>query len=435
MITKKVMLIYSSVEGNGKGGNLGNNNKFYYIELHDDGTVIGKNGRIGTSGVPQPKGKIGEVGFEKLKKSKIKTGYKEAEIDLDCSDNNKSIKIDNLDIMSIALSQIDSDKESKDLIEKLVKKNIHNITSNTQITFNFDTGIFKTPLGVVSKNGVEKAKVILDKIIKRLKAKTIKQAEIITLNEEYFTIIPTIIKDMRNYDSLITTEEKVLKQYDICDTLLQTIEIVEEEKKKQIEKQIDNKEIPKVFDTSIKLLTDKKEFKRIEKYFEKSKNDYHGYKTSNSKIKNIYTINIHKEEKDYKYDMKNQMELWHGTKLANILSILKSGLLMPNLSPGQVTGHMFGKGLYFSDQSSKSLNYCDGMYWNNSKSENKIYLFLADIAMGNYQIPNGSTSSLPSKGYDSYFAKADESRVKNNEMIIFNKNQIRLKYLIEIELP
>jgi len=128
------------------------------------------------------------------------------------------------------------------------------------------------------------------------------------------------------------------------------------------------------------------------------------------------------------------MELWHGTKVANLLSIFKSGLLMPKDTPGQTTGAMFGNGLYFSDQSTKSLNYCDGMYWNNSTKQDKIYIFLADVAMGNYEIPKGYGSKKPKKGFDSFFAKKNTSGVRNNEMIVFNVNQIKLKYLLEINI-
>lgn len=133
--------------------------------------------------------------------------------------------------------------------------------------------------------------------------------------------------------------------------------------------------------------------------------------------------------------MDNIKELWHGTKTVNLLSILKSGLLMPKYSPGATTGYMYGMGLYFALQSTKSLNYCDGMYWNNQqRNDNLIYMFVADVAMGNYQVPRGSTSKNPDKGFDSYWAKSGQSGVMNDEIIVFNNNQIKLKYLLEIEV-
>ena len=105
---------------------------------------------------------------------------------------------------------------------------------------------------------------------------------------------------------------------------------------------------------------------------------------------------------------------------------------MPKQSPGQTTGYMCGQGLYFASQSTKSLNYCDGMYWNSSAKQDKIYMFIADIAMGNYQVPSRSVSKNPDSIYDSYWAKPGQSGIQNDEMIIFKNNQIKLKYILEI---
>lgn len=57
-----------------------NNNKFYEINLYADGKVVGRNGRVGTDGVLQDKGFIGESGYEKLVNEKLKKGYKRVEL-------------------------------------------------------------------------------------------------------------------------------------------------------------------------------------------------------------------------------------------------------------------------------------------------------------------------------------------------------------------
>ena len=435
-MTKKVMLIYVSSTGNGKGGNKGNNNKFYYIELNDE-DVITRYGRVGDAGVTLSKPSVGLKGFEKLIRSKLAKGYVEVPLDLD-SDTTVIPTDGNQDVMLIALSQINSDDESKDLIKKLVARNIHNITSSTKITFNASTGLFKTPLGVVTKEGVDKAIELLndlsnlvddnDKYIKN-------ENKVRQLSESYYSIIPTIVDNLRSISGHLTSNRKLSSQYDICNALLQSLDIIKADRDKKIDEVKQDISVPKIFDTTLKKLNDKKEFDRIVKYFEQSKNSQHGRTTSGAKIKNIYCINIASDDKAYRDDLPNQMELWHGTKVVNILSILKSGLLMPKYSPGSVTGYMFGQGLYFAKQSSKSLNYCDGMYWNSSsRSDNKIYMFVADIAMGNYQVPSSSRSKMPDAGYDSYWAQPGKSGIMNDEMIVFKNEQIKLKYLLEIEL-
>lgn len=392
-------------------------------------------GRVGASGTTTTKsGGIRQ--FNKILQEKLKKGYVETAIDLEAG---SATGTSNIDVMSIALSQIDSDTASQDLIKTLVNKNIHNIVSNTKITFNMDTGMFKTPLGVVTRDGVLKAKVILNKLRGMVDDTGIKKpyttADIMKYSTEYYSIIPTTLSNLRDISAHLYCTRKVEAQDDICDALLQTIDLVEQGKVKALDDAKKDNSLPVLFNTKLRLLDDSKEFQRISDYFEKSKNQVHGRRTSGAKISRIFTVNIDKDDKAYRHDMPNQMELWHGTKVANLLSILKSGLLMPKYSPGAVTGYMFGQGLYFSNQSSKSLNYCDGGYWNNSQGNgNKIYMFVVDIAMGNYLVPKGSTSQNPPSGYDSYWAQPGKSGIMNDEMIVFKNEQIKLKYLLEIEV-
>src|SRR5207237_10291665 len=72
----------------------------------------------------------------------------------------------------------------------------------------------------------------------------------------------------------------------------------------------------------------------------------------------------------------NVMELWHGTRAGNLLSILKSGFVVPPPSAPHVTGRMFGDGIYFSDQSTKSLNYAHGH--SNGSREDRSFMSPCD---------------------------------------------------------
>ena len=424
-MNKKIMMI--KVDSNE------NNNKFYEIELSGD-VVYKRYGRVGEKG-QELTSSGGEKEFNKVYKTRLKRGYKEADIDLNVEEETLNSKGN---IMEIAMEQIKTDDFSKKLIKRLVESNIHNITSNTKITFDIKTGYFKTPLGIVTKQGVDKAIKLLHQIssvLEKTKTITKRNTKFISLNQDYFTKIPTKIKNLREIDNLLITEDKVKEQLHICEALIESIEIIAEEKEKIKSKEDGGKiKHEKVFDTSVFLLEDKKEFKRVNKYFEDSKNRQHGRANNNSKIKNIYKISLGKEEEEFRSKLDNQMELFHGTRVANLLSILKGGLLMPKYSPGSVTGYMYGQGLYFASQSTKSLNYCDGGHWNGSSKSNTIYMFIADIAMGNYEIPVSWHSKNPKKGFDSFWAKGGQSGVINDEMIIFNNNQIKLKYILEISL-
>lgn len=411
-----------------------NNNKFYSLELVGN-EVHTKWGRVGNENAQSKISSGGEKEYNKILNSKLKKGYVKTSINLDVEEELVNSSSNLLDIV---MEQVQSDEESKELLKRLVDRNIHNITSNTKIKYDIKSGYFKTPLGIVTEEGVTKAMSLLLDIQKLIENKTFDntgKSEFISKNELYFIQIPTKISTLRDFNNLLTTTEKVTAQSDICQALLDSIRIIETEKANQKAIVDGSKPIrEKIFDISIHLLKDKNEWKRINDYFEGSKNKQHGGHANSYFLQNIYHIKLEKEHKEYRSDLNNQMMLFHGTKVANLLSILKSGLLMPKYSPGQATGYLYGQGLYFSKISTKSLNYCDGMYWNNASKQDKIYMFIADIAMGNYEVPKGGRNSKPGNGFDSYWAKGGQSGVINDEMIVFENNQIKLRYILEITL-
>ena len=420
-INKEDMLIF--VDSNN------NNNKYYHMILQDNGNINIDYGRIG-GGKQTTTKSGGEREYNKLLNSKLKKGYERSSIAL----NNQEIKTSKHSLLELAMSQIQhSNQTVKDLIQRLVDKNIHNITTSTNISFNKDNNLFMTPIGPVTEDGINQAKELLNKLFKFMEKNEwndmYSDSVFIKLNEDYFKLIPTKIANLRNKrDYMLLTPSRISSQMDICDTLKQTLDLLKD--KPDIQKE---KEVEQVFQVQINLLEDKKIFKQILNKFNESKNKDHGGKVNSLTIENIYELEVGNEKNDLKSHLGNVWELWHGTRVVNILSILKSGLLMPKEAPGQKTGAMFGNGLYFSDQSTKSLNYCDGMYWNSNAKQDRVYMFLAEVVMGNYQIPKCSKSKAPEAGYHSYYAKAGESGVRNNEMIVFDTKQIRLKYLLELK--
>lgn len=419
----------------------GNNNKFYKVSLNESGEIDVTYGRIGTDG-QKTSYSGGKRKFDSLVASKIKKGYREAQIESISTGDGGSVSAKK--VIDIALEQIIyKDAQSRTLIEEIAKENIHNITSNTNITYDADDGLFKTPLGVVKKEAVEKAYAVLDKIEALLIIDPIKNEEkLFKLNEDYFYLIPNKVKNARDKNNLLFSKKNIETQRVICNQLFDTLELIEDLKKgkKELNKEAENQDLPKVFDVEIEHVLDKSLIDKITQYYNKSKNSMHGHRIMQSKVSKIFKVKLASQHEGFvqaEKDVGNVELLWHGTRVANILSIMGKGLLMPSVSPGQKAGAMFGNGLYFANQSSKSLQYCDGLYWaSGSNSRNKIYMFLASVALGKYFVPNGSTGSggKPPAGYDSFWAKAGQSGVQNDEIIVFKGNQIRLDYLVEIEI-
>jgi poly [ADP-ribose] polymerase 2/3/4 len=158
-------------------------------------------------------------------------------------------------------------------------------------------------------------------------------------------------------------------------------------------------------------------------------------------VKSNHTQNQFDKWMDKAENKKTQL-LWHGSRNENWLSILKSGLV---LRPANaiITGKMFGYGVYFANEFSKSLNYSSlcGAYWTGGSSK-EAYLAIFEVHTGNQleisQHENWHTQLTEpklkkvNKKYDSVFAKRGMSLL-NNEFIVYNEAQCTIKYIVKIK--
>jgi poly [ADP-ribose] polymerase len=185
------------------------------------------------------------------------------------------------------------------------------------------------------------------------------------------------------------------------------------------------------FGVIVSQITTKKVIDKVKKLYGATRRTQHV--CHHLEVENVYGVE-HKTMNDA-YETKKKLgnikQLWHGTRVGNVLSILAKGMYIPPSSASHCTGRMFGDGLYFSDQSTKSLNYAYG-YWGGSRS-NHCFMFLFDVIMGKEYTPSSYYGSFPKRGYDSTFAKANQSGVMNNEMIVYNAAQCRPVYLVEFK--
>lgn len=424
-----------------------NNNKFWYITLYNDASVITKWGRVGDEGQSKTKTFTSQASaesfFEKKCKEKQRTGrngeiaYRPLNVINSASGQNcisvKSKSIDKNNLKSIATKQIKTNNPNvKKLIEYLTKVNAHNINAVTggQITYNDTTGLFSTPLGIVTQDNIDDALNILIKIGKQIANKKYNN-ELQNLTNDYLMLVPQNIGrkrlDINKFWSDLST---VQKQKAIVDSLQASLISAS-----KIPNKIQNSKQPeeKIFDVQLFLVEDPKVIKTIKNKYNKTRKAMH--RCNHLDVKKVYKVSITTMKESFEKDglkIGNIMELWHGTRVSNLLSILKGGLIIPSATSSHVTGRMFGNGLYFSDQSTKSLNYSHGLTWGTGPADNNCFMFLADVAMGKYYIPSSySNGPFPKKGYDSVFAKAGRSRVYNNEMIVYKVSQSNLTYLVE----
>lgn len=409
-----------------------NNNKFWYIELYDNYEVITRNGRVGDSAQVHPKTFTSMSAAESFFDSKIREktgdrkGYTELKVVIGANTEVKQVASGSL--ADIALKQINKNNSVIDnLIRYLSKKNIHNIVSATTITYDESKGTFSTPCGIITQDGIDTARALLDEISPSIEQGKFNEVSFVKKVQEYIQLVPRKTARKLIIEDIIPNLEAINKENQILDALTASLQQVITTPTQDTTTKVDE---PKIFSVSVDLVEDKKIIDHIKQFYNQTRNQMHT--SSNLNVKTVYSVKI-----DSMYDafekkgksLGNIMELWHGTRVENVLSILKCGLVIPKSNSGHVTGRLFGDGLYFSDQSTKSLNYAQG-YWGHGSADNNCFMFLADVAMGKSYTPSYCQKDIPN-GYNSFYAKANASGVRNNEMIVPNVYQANLTYLIE----
>ncbi|EDV19935.1 uncharacterized protein TRIADDRAFT_32651, partial [Trichoplax adhaerens] len=116
------------------------------------------------------------------------------------------------------------------------------------------------------------------------------------------------------------------------------------------------------------------------------------------------------------------------------------GLLLPKIVVSEYGGERsdsgnLGSGIYFADSCSTSLQYC-----NINKNNGTRMMLVCEVALGKSKIYRDQHLELtsPPSGYDSVHGIAssenDLSYFTNNEYVIYNSKQQKLRYLIEFSL-
>ena len=154
------------------------------------------------------------------------------------------------------------------MIKDFCKSNIHNIVSNTNISFNADSNIFTTPVGVVTLEAVEEARVLLKDISNFVEKKDFDNIDFTKLVEKYCSLIPQKISKKFNPKEIFANLDKVNSQGDVLNSLTDSIKTINE-----LNKNPQNRE--KIFNTSLKLVEDQKTIDYITNLFKSTHNNMH----------------------------------------------------------------------------------------------------------------------------------------------------------------
>lgn len=427
-----------------------NNNKFWEYFLHDDGTVKVKYGRVGKTSTEDPPKMMTRKELDKRIKEKTdgrgvegspsyKPPYREIQIVAETHAIPKADAASKSVVREAAAAQLAKNNPALTaLIERLVNANKHELykASGGQMDIDVTTGIISTPVGVVTKDNVTEARKVLSNLADFVIKKNFDDKTFMKELNTYLMLIPQTVGHARGWHTYFLPDDRALqKQNTLLDQLDASADLASARLAAAASGQATATiaTTPSLFDADLELCTDKKEIERITKFYEATINSRH--ESRHLRPVRVYHVKIGKADKAYTVDgakMKNIQQLWHGTRMFNVLSILKNSLMLPKtIKNAHITGAMFGDGIYGSDQSTKSLNYAYG-YWDGAARDKNCFMFLVDFAMGNSYVPTRPGGHLPS-GYDSIFAQAGKSGVMNNEMIVFRESQVNPRFLIEFE--
>lgn len=433
-----------------------NNNKFYKVEiLSEPVTEPGRLGKMETGHIRTSWGRVGAPKVESQllndqatldKKIREKTNRKEcpySEVKTVGTASEQTTKsydsgarLTSDVVKKAAVAEIAGGCPiTAALVKKLADQNKHELVKATGgiqrggMDIDLETGLVRTALGVVTLDAIKEARSVLDRMLPFINRYDTDTSRYTDLLGSYLRLVPQDVGTRKrgwHTDFIV-----VANQTSLLDQLETSVELAEQ-------RITDASKVPgqpavkqqHIFECKLALVDDSGVWKRIKDAFYDTRN--YGHTSASLKPVRVYEVTIPHMVAAFDRDGKkvgNIRELWHGTRVFNILSILKRGFVLPTqLSTAQTTGAMYGNGVYFSNQSTKSLNYSQG-YWSGGH-DNNCYMFRANVAMGREYVPNGSgNGNRP--GYDSCWAKAGQSGIRNDEQIVYRTSQTNIKYLVE----
>lgn len=383
-----------------------NNNKFWNI-IVDGGVVTTEYGRVGEKAQSTVKNMGSDVTANNFAKKKIAEkldkGYSEIEVISD------SI-ITTSPQTTIIREQISSDPMVAKFVDKIVAANVHKILQSTSLQVNAQ-GLFTTPLGIVTPKQIEEARNVLVEASSH-------DANIPILTSKYLRLIPHST-GMKPDLSILATTEKIRAENDILDSLLQSYNTVMDRMKNDNPKTVEEK----MFNIDFRLINSSQEAERINKYFEQSKSQHH-YGRSGAKVINVFSLNLYDKPKIN--PLNNSVEVFHGTGIGNLLSIMKNGLMVTPPANAIIAGKMFGHGVYGAINSTKSMGYTQN-YGGESG-----WMFICQFEMGKYYHPT-RTVNYPPQGYDSVWARKNDCGLLHDELIVYQNERVQITHLLEFK--
>lgn len=423
-----------------------NHYKYYRMIPQSDGTFTAEFGREGAK--PQIKSYPMSV-WDKTYRSKLKKGYedKTEHFVVTQTVNNVTTDISRLDKDGNVYAEI-SDNSVRELVTNLQSY------SNKIIDANYDIGT-----EFVTQHMIDDAQTCIDNLV-AIVSKTkinihdfnIEFAKLLNVvprkigNSVVKYLVPETLKGKECKDkclSVIKFEEELL---DNMRTRVATDMIINDVSD---DVTVSKKTLLEAMGLSIVPCTDK-ELETIRKTFTPDDIAY----GLDKRMRRAWKVTNKATHKNYVAFKKEYMDgfkkfptklLWHGSRNENWWSIINLGLRI-RPSNAIYTGSMFGDGVYFANKAKKSFGYTSSYrarYVNGSAPI--VYMALFDVAVGNTKDTETNKGyydmtfeklrgmkDASGASYHSVFAHAGQ-QLYNDELIMYNHNQMTIKYLVEFD--
>ncbi|XP_073325060.1 protein mono-ADP-ribosyltransferase PARP3 [Pagrus major] len=452
-----------------------NNNKFYIIQI-----VQEKNGYYSWNRW----GRVGELGQNKLNKmDKLESAIKDFEKKF--KDKTKNNWSDRLNFVSHAgkytLIEVDGEQDAEVKVDTVDGKSVKvtnkvlpctlDAATKSLIELIFSNDMFKEamecmnldikkmPLGKLSKTQIAKGFDVLEEIEAAMNQKG-GRARLEELSSKFFTTVPHNFGRQRppTIDNKEIVEKKkemlmVLADIELAQTLKSETEKAQEEMIETVPHPVDQ-DYNSLHCRLTLVDRGSDTYKIIEKYLKMTSEGSY----CKPQILNVFEVDRETEGTRFSENdnLENRRLLWHGTNIAVVAAILKSGLRIMPHSGGRV-----GRGIYFASENSKSAGYV-------STSKTTGVMFLNEVALGKEKTITRDDSSLKKApaGFDSVVARGsvepdpskdifitmDGKKVAvpqgkpidqpqfsgssfgNSEYLIYKESQCRIRYLLELKM-
>jgi len=412
-------------------GSTKQSNKFYFMEEQSDGTTKCLWGRVGETGkitILKP-GEFDSVYKEKIGPRKNYTDQTELLVETEVISSTPA-----------ASGPVKQTAIKNSFIKRLFDELMGYANKSIQTNY-------KVSQEAVTEAQVNAAQALVDEISSEIKL----NANIKSINDKLlrlYSIIPRKMRDVHYHlissvsdkRALETAQKLIESEQSTLDTMAGQVKLIKQQR--EAAKASDGvvtkepEEVDMLTTMGLKVSqADQKDIDLVKKMMGPNANQ----------VRNVYCVINTKTQKVYDSQVKSasnkKTELfWHGSRNENWFNIIQTGLLI-RPSCAAHCGSMFGDGIYGANKAQKSIGYTSlrGSYWSNG-SDSKAYLALFDFHVGNQKdITHHNSdcytinkSKLAKEGYDSVYAHGGAD-LRNDEFIVYDANQVTIKYLIEIQ--